>query len=69
MESRDSKRKRTVDLKNTLVAQLYDLNNVSFKLTEDLNTANEVFVQLFKSIGERQSEIYASSIGVNEQYE
>lgn len=69
MEARGSKRKRTGDVKSTLVTELYDLNNDSFNLTEDLNDANDHFVQLFKSIGERQSEIYAKSIGVDERYE
>lgn len=69
MESRGTKRKWPADVKNTLVARLYDLNNDSFNLTEGLNNANEDFVQVFKSIGERQSEIYVRSVGVDEQYE
>lgn len=69
MESSGRKRKQAADVKNTLVARLYDLNNDSFNLTEGLNTAHEDFVQVFKSIGERHSEIYARSVGVDEQYE
>lgn len=69
MEARGSKRKYSLDAKKTLVPQLYHLNNESFQLTEDLHTANDDFLQLFQSIGERQSEIYARSIGLDEQYE
>lgn len=69
MESRGSKRKRSADITNTLVAELYTLNNDSFNLTEELNTAKEDFVQLFKTIGERQSEIYARAVAVDEQYQ
>lgn len=64
-----SKRKRSSDVKQAMVAQLYHLNNDSFNLTEGVIAAKEDFMQMFKSIGERQSEIYARSVGVDEQYE
>lgn len=69
MESRGSKRKRSSDDKNTLVLEIYALNNDSFKLTEDLNTETEDFSQIFKTVGERQSEMYARSVALDEQYE
>lgn len=69
MESRGAKRKRPADVKNTLVSQVYELNNESFKLTEELENANDNFVQVFRSVGERQSEIYAKSVAVDQQYE
>lgn len=68
MASRSAKRKRADDVKNMLVPALHELTNVSFRFNEELDSVNDHFVQMFKSMGERQSEMYAQSVGIDEKY-
>lgn len=68
MASRSAKRKRPDDVKNMLVPALHELTNVSFRFNEELDSVNDHFVQMFKSMGERQSEMYAQSVGIDEKY-
>lgn len=68
MASRSGKRKRSDDVKSMLIPALHELTNVSFKFNEDLDTVNDDFVLMFKSMGERQSEMYAQSVDIDEKY-
>lgn len=68
MASRPTKRQRSDDVKNMLITAIHDLTNVSLQFNEDLDTTNEDFILMFKSMGERQSEMYARSIDIDERY-
>lgn len=68
MSSRSAKRKRYSDTKNMLVNDLHNLVVTSGHFNNDLKSANEDFVLMFKSMEDRQSELFAHSLGIEEKY-
>lgn len=68
MARKSGKRKRVDDVKDWVCDEIYQMTINSGEFINDLETADEDFVLMFKSIEERQSELYARSIGIQDKY-
>ncbi|KAL1809521.1 hypothetical protein ACET3Z_026511 [Daucus carota] len=68
MESRTVKRKRCNKIKENVIEESHALVMNSAKLVDEIQAANEDFVEYFKSMGDRHSELISQAMGINEQY-
>lgn len=68
MPKRSYKRKRYSDVKDWLVVQLHELITNSFDFNNDIDSADEDLMLMFKTMQDKQSELYARSIGLEEKY-
>ncbi|WOH04366.1 hypothetical protein DCAR_0623775 [Daucus carota subsp. sativus] len=67
MSSRRAKRKRYLELQDVLVSKVQSLNLSSSDLDNDVITANEDFGLMYKSMEDRQSELYSRMLGIAEK--
>lgn len=68
MTPRSAKRKRSSDIKDWLVDGLHKLTITSFTFNNDIQTLDEDFMLILKSIEDRHSELYAWLTGLEEKY-
>ena len=68
MESRTIKRKRCNKIKENVIEESHAVVMNSAKLVDEIQAANEDFVEYFKSMGDRHSELISQAMGINEQY-
>ncbi|KAK1392514.1 hypothetical protein POM88_011570 [Heracleum sosnowskyi] len=68
MSSPSAKRRRYSNMKNLVVNDLNSINISSAELNEDIRIANEDFCLFFKSMEDRQTELFARTIGLEEKY-
>ena len=66
--SRSAKRIRYCNIKTLLVNDLNNLNISSADLNEEIRSANEDFGLFFKSMEDRQTELFARTLGIEEKY-
>lgn len=55
-------------MKNLVVNDLNNINITSAELNEDMRLANEDFGLFFKSMADRQNELFARTLGIEEKY-
>lgn len=68
MASRNAKRKRCNEIKASVVEDTHELLINSAKFVSEIQAANEDFVEFYKSMADRQSELLSQALGINEQY-
>lgn len=68
MSPRSAKRRRYSNIKKMLVNDLNNINHTSADLNEDLRSAVEDFGLFFKSMEDRQNELFARTLGLEEKY-